>query len=50
MREELSILVADYRRKKPITAQRPTWVTGPPGKSGIDRAFAIMQATTLTIS
>ncbi|GAA3614588.1 hypothetical protein GCM10022419_119730 [Nonomuraea rosea] len=51
--EEIGVLAADHRRKKPRTFHRPDWVkkasrTGA-GQSGMDRAFAVMAATAQTI-
>ncbi|WP_433541988.1 hypothetical protein ACQP10_38195 (plasmid) [Streptosporangium sandarakinum] len=44
------MLAADFRRKKPRTVKRPSWLSGPEGKTGMDRAFGIMMATSKTIT
>ncbi|TMR13822.1 hypothetical protein ETD86_30115 [Nonomuraea turkmeniaca] len=52
--EEIGVLAADHRRKKPRTFRRPDWVKkasrAGAGQSGMDRAFAVMAATAQTIT
>ncbi|MER5649597.1 hypothetical protein [Streptosporangium sp. NPDC002524] len=45
------MLAADHRRKKPRTVKRPEWVRAPSeGKTGMDRAFSVLEASTRVIS
>ncbi|MBE1566550.1 MULTISPECIES: hypothetical protein [Nonomuraea] len=45
------MLAAEHRRPKPRDVKRPGWVTGSSGgKTGMDRAFAVMQSTANVIT
>ncbi|MBG0818255.1 hypothetical protein [Planomonospora sp. ID82291] len=51
--DEIGVMAADHRRKKPHTFRRPAWVKNASGaaggRSGMDRAFAIMAASANVI-
>ncbi len=47
--DELGVLAADRRRKEPTEVERPGWLR-PKGASGMDRAFAVLLATSNVIT